>query len=72
MDVPAKSAEQFPSAVRRLYRLFLHAHAAHRDEFDQFEEATFLCQRFSCFALKFKFLERETAFVHARVCACLY
>lgn len=58
MDIPAKSAEQFPSAVRRLYRLFLHAYDKHREEYDQFEEATLLCRRFSCFALKYRFLER--------------
>lgn len=34
-----KLAAQFPSAVRRLYRVFLHAYHAHRGEYEQFEGA---------------------------------
>lgn len=60
MDVPKKSAEQFGSQIRRLYRIFLHCYSAHRDLFNQFEESKCTCARFTAFAKKYKFLDDET------------
>ncbi len=57
IDVPKKSAEQFASQVRRLYRILLHCYHAHNKVFAAFEEETYLCKRFQvnskCFLLMF-------------------
>ncbi len=37
MDVPKKSAEQFASQIRRLFRILLHCYHSHREIFKQFE-----------------------------------
>ena len=60
MDVPKKSADQFGSQVRRLYRILLHCYSAHRDLYDQFEESKCLCQRFTLFAKTYSLLDEES------------
>ena len=60
MDVPKKSADQFASQIRRLYRIMLHCHSAHRELFDEVEESKCLCLRFTVFAKKYGFLDDET------------
>ncbi len=60
MDVPAKSAEQFASQIRRLFRVLLHGFHAHREIFKQFESKYFLTKRFVVFARRFQFLDDDT------------
>jgi hypothetical protein len=60
MDVPKKSAEQFASQIRRLYRILLHCYHAHQDIFAAFEEETTLCRRFQVFAKRYSLLDDET------------
>ena len=60
MDVPKKSAEQFASQIRRLYRILLHCYHSHKDIFAAFEEETSLCRRFQVFAKRYAFLDDET------------
>ncbi len=60
MDVPKKSAEQFASQIRRLYRILLHCYHSHQDIFAAFEDETLLCRRFQVFAKRYAFLDDET------------
>jgi hypothetical protein len=60
MDVPKKSADQFGSQIRRLYRIFLHCYSAHKNLFAQFETNKLLCKRFTVFARHYKYLDDET------------
>ncbi|EGG19763.1 MOB1 [Cavenderia fasciculata] len=53
IEISTSSLKQFPSIMRRLYRLFAHAYFHHREIYDQIEEQTHLCERFVTFALKY-------------------
>jgi hypothetical protein len=55
-----KSAEQFASQIRRLFRVLLHCYHAHRDVFKQFESEFFLAKRVVVFARRYQFLDDDT------------
>jgi hypothetical protein len=47
------------SVCRRVYRIFSHAYFEHRKLFDEFEEETFLCHRFTRFVIKYALMGSE-------------
>ncbi|CAD5221000.1 unnamed protein product [Bursaphelenchus xylophilus] len=47
------------SVCRRVYRIFAHAYFEHRKLFDQFEEETCLCRRFTKFVTKYSLMGSE-------------
>jgi hypothetical protein len=59
ISIPAASAKQFTSVVRRLYRIFAHAFYHHRTEFDEFESKSHLAERFIALSLKFQLMDQS-------------
>lgn len=56
----SRSAEQFASQIRRLFRVLLHCYHAHRDVFKQFESEYYLAKRVVVFARRYQFLDDDT------------
>ncbi|KAH9282621.1 MOB-like protein phocein [Echinococcus granulosus] len=57
------SLAKLSSVCRRVYRIFSHAYYHHRSLFDQFEEKTALCQRFTVFVLKYNLMNKQNLLV---------
>jgi hypothetical protein len=57
------SAKAFPSIARRLYRIFAHAYYHHRQEFDNLENETHLCERFTRFCEAYALVPRDLLIV---------
>lgn len=51
------------SVCRRVYRIFSHAYYHHRNLFDEYEEKTSLCQRFTAFVLKYNLMNKQNLLV---------
>ncbi|KAI6177141.1 hypothetical protein M3Y97_00874600 [Aphelenchoides bicaudatus] len=47
------------SVCRRVYRIFSHAYFEHRKLYDEFEEETYLCHRFTHFVTKYGLMGSE-------------
>lgn len=50
VKVADKSAKHFRDVIRRLWRIFAHCYFHHREIFDDFEQRTHLCRRFTVFS----------------------
>ena len=51
------------SVCRRVYRIFSHAYFHHRSIFDDFENETFLCRRFTQFVTKYNLMPKDNIIV---------
>jgi hypothetical protein len=51
------------SICRRIYRVFSHAFYHHRSIYDEFEERTHLCRRFTAFAIRYGLIPKENLIV---------
>ncbi|OWJ99792.1 hypothetical protein Celaphus_00016006 [Cervus elaphus hippelaphus] len=54
------SNKYFPS---RIYRIFSHAYFHHRQIFDEYENETFLCHRFTKFVMKYNLMSKDNLIV---------
>ncbi|KAA0188391.1 MOB family member 4 phocein [Fasciolopsis buskii] len=59
VSIKDTSVNRLDSVCRRVYRIFSHAYYHHRQIFDQFEEATALCRRFTTFVLKYQLIGKD-------------
>ncbi|XP_067934110.1 MOB-like protein phocein [Watersipora subatra] len=57
------SVQKLGSVCRRVYRIFSHAYFHHRIIFDEFENETALCRRFSTYVLKYALMANENLIV---------
>jgi hypothetical protein len=57
------SLQKLNSVCRRVYRIFSHAFYHHRTIYDEFEDATCLCKRFSVFVMKYNLMPRDSLIV---------
>ncbi len=51
------------SVCRRMYRIFSHAYYHHRTLYDEFENRTHLCRRFTVFALRYGLIPKDNLIV---------
>ncbi|VDN97193.1 unnamed protein product [Rodentolepis nana] len=63
VTIRESSLAKLSSVCRRVYRIFSHAYYHHRSLFDQFEEKTALCQRFTVFVLKYNLMNKQNLLV---------
>ncbi|VDD86901.1 unnamed protein product [Enterobius vermicularis] len=59
VNVKESSIAKIGSVCRRVYRIFSHAYFHHRDIFDNFENRTHLCKRFTTFVRKYNLMANE-------------
>lgn len=57
------SVAKLGSVCRRVYRIFSHAYFHHRMLFDEFENETNLCRRFTTFVTKYSLMPRDNLIV---------
>lgn len=63
VSIKEASVCKLASVCRRVYRIFSHAYFHHRTIFDEFENATHLCRRFTTFVLKYNLMSKENLIV---------
>ncbi|UXI20282.1 hypothetical protein NH340_JMT06225 [Sarcoptes scabiei] len=59
VTIKESSVAKFGSVCRRVYRIFSHAYYHHKAIYDEFENESFLCKRFSIFSLKYDLMSVE-------------
>uniref|UniRef100_A0AC35UA79 MOB-like protein phocein n=1 Tax=Rhabditophanes sp. KR3021 TaxID=114890 RepID=A0AC35UA79_9BILA len=59
VNIKESSLSKIGSVCRRIYRIFGHAYFHHRSIFDDFENETGLCQRFTTFVTKYALMASE-------------
>jgi len=62
-SIKESSVQKLGSVCRRVYRIFSHAYFHHRPIFDEFENETALCRRFSTYVLKYGLMSNENLIV---------
>ncbi|XP_017788143.1 PREDICTED: MOB kinase activator-like 4 [Habropoda laboriosa] len=63
VSIKESSVAKLGSVSRRVYRIFSHAYYHHRIIFDEFENETFLCRRFTAFVTKYSLMSKESLIV---------
>merc|ERR1712127_321185 len=63
ISIKESSVAKLGSVCRRVYRIFSHAYFHHRNLFDEFENETFLCRRFTEFVTKYNLMSKEILIV---------
>ncbi|KAG6800177.1 MOB kinase activator-like 4 isoform X1 [Apis laboriosa] len=63
VSIKESSVAKLGSVSRRVYRIFSHAYYHHRTIFDEFENETFLCRRFTAFVTKYNLMSKESLIV---------
>ncbi|VDD74948.1 unnamed protein product, partial [Mesocestoides corti] len=63
VTIKESSIAKLSSVCRRVYRIFSHAYYHHRCLFDDFEERTSLCHRFTAFVLKYNLMNKQNLLV---------
>ena len=63
VSVKESSVQRLSSVARRIYRIFSHAYFHHRTLFDEFEEKTYLCKRFTRYVTKYGLMSAENLIV---------
>lgn len=63
VSIKESSVNKLGSVCRRVYRIFSHAYFHHRAVFDEFENETFLCRRFTMFIIKFNLMSTDNLIV---------
>ncbi|XP_035785718.1 MOB kinase activator-like 4 [Anopheles aquasalis] len=63
VSIKESSVAKLGSVCRRVYRIFSHAYFHHRRIFNEFEEETSLCLRFTNFVTKYTLMSKENLIV---------
>lgn len=63
VSIKDSSVAKLGSVCRRVYRIFSHAYFHHRTIFDEFENETFLCRRFTLFVTKYNLMSKDNLIV---------
>lgn len=63
VSIKESSVAKLGSVCRRVYRIFSHAYFHHKNLFDEFEEETSLCRRFTVFVLKYNLMPKDNLIV---------
>lgn len=63
VTVKESSVQRLSSVARRVYRIFSHAYYHHRKLYDEFEEETYLCRRFTRYVLKYDLMSADNLIV---------
>lgn len=63
VSIKDNSAQKLSSVARRIYRIFSHAYFHHRQLFDEFEEKTCLCKRFTRYVIKYDLMTSDNLIV---------
>jgi len=63
ISIKDTSIAKLGSVCRRIYRIFSHAYYHHRTIYDEFEERTHLCHRFTAFALRYGLIPKDNLIV---------
>ncbi|XP_065340411.1 MOB kinase activator-like 4 [Cloeon dipterum] len=63
VSIKDSSVAKLGSVCRRVYRIFSHAYFHHRAIFDEFENTTYLCRRFTSFVIKYNLMSRDNLIV---------
>ncbi|CAI4228852.1 unnamed protein product [Auanema sp. JU1783] len=59
LSIKESSISKLGSVCRRVYRIFSHAYFHHRKLFDEFENETHLCKRFTTYVTKYNLMSPE-------------
>lgn len=59
VSIKDSSVAKLGSVCRRVYRIFSHAYFHHKQIFDEFENDTALCRRFTEFVTKYNLMSKE-------------
>ncbi|XP_063421639.1 MOB-like protein phocein isoform X1 [Mytilus trossulus] len=63
VSIKESSVAKLGSVCRRVYRIFSHAYFHHRTLFDEYENETNLCKRFTIFVTKYNLMSKENLIV---------
>lgn len=63
VTIKESSVLKLGSACRRVYRIFSHAYFHHHQIFEEFENESHLCRRFTKFVLKYELVSRDNLIV---------
>lgn len=63
VSIKDSSVAKLGSVCRRVYRIFSHAYYHHRHIFDEFENESHLCRRFTVFVIKYNLMSRDNLIV---------
>ncbi|XP_070210674.1 MOB-like protein phocein isoform X2 [Littorina saxatilis] len=63
VSIKESSVAKLGSVCRRVYRIFSHAYFHHRTLFDEYENETHLCRRFTLFVTKYNLMPRDNLIV---------
>lgn len=63
VSIKESSVTKLGSVCRRVYRIFSHAFFHHRRLFDEFENETHLCRRFTRFVMKYDLMSKDNLIV---------
>ena len=63
VTIKESSVLKLGSACRRVYRIFSHAYFHHHHIFEEFENESHLCRRFTKFVLKYELVSRDNLIV---------
>ena len=58
-DIKESSLQRLSSVARRVYRIFSHTYFHHRALYDEFENETHLCRRFTLFGTKYGLMSSD-------------
>lgn len=63
VTIKESSVAKLGSVCRRVYRIFSHAYFHHKQLFDEFENQSFLCKRFTAFVTKYNLMSKDNLIV---------
>ncbi|XP_046373139.1 MOB-like protein phocein [Haliotis cracherodii] len=63
VSIKESSVAKLGSVCRRVYRIFSHAYFHHRTLFDEYENETYLCRRFTQFVTKYNLMSKDNLIV---------
>lgn len=63
VSIKESSVAKLGSVCRRVYRIFSHAYFHHRTLFDEFENETHLCRRFTIYVTKYNLMTKDSLIV---------
>ncbi|CAK8674570.1 MOB-like protein phocein [Clavelina lepadiformis] len=63
VSIKESSVAKLGSVCRRVYRIFSHAYYHHRQIFDEAENETCLCKRFTLFVIKYNLMSQDNLIV---------
>ncbi|ELU07725.1 hypothetical protein CAPTEDRAFT_155820 [Capitella teleta] len=63
VSIKESSVAKLGSVCRRVYRIFSHAYFHHRELFDEYENETALCRRFTIFVTNYNLMSKDNLIV---------